>query len=122
VAAPLTFESIVIDGAGRSKRDDKKYVLSAARLFDQTRFGAVAQASIRSIGLSRFRDAAAPKAAALQTPQWTIVSVTDAATTAQVTTGATWIEKQAAVAMLNRGAPASATVWQLVPVNEIAPK
>jgi hypothetical protein len=112
----------VIDAAGQAKKDDKKYTLSAARLFEQTHFGAVATAPIRSVGLSRFRDAGAPQAATLQKTEYAIVSVTDTATTAQVATGATWIEKRAAIAMLNRGAPANATVWQLVPVNEIAPR
>jgi hypothetical protein len=122
VPAPLTYESIVIDGAGKSKKDDKPYTLSATRLLDQTRFGAVAMAPIRTIGLSRFRNVDAAKAVTLETPGWTIVSLTDMAVASPVATGDTWAEKRAAVEMLNRGAPSGATVWQLVPVNEIAPR
>jgi hypothetical protein len=122
VAAPLTYESIVIDAAGKSKKDEKPYTLSATHLFDQTRFGAVAMAPIRGVGLSRFRDAEAAQAATLQTPQYTIVALTDTATVSPVAAGPTWAEKRAAIEMLNRGAPASAIVWQVVPVNEIAPK
>ncbi len=65
VAAPLEYESFVIDAAGQSSKAPDKYVLSASRLMEQARLSAVAQAPIRALGLGRFRDAAAPKAATL---------------------------------------------------------
>jgi len=121
VAAPLEYESILIDAAGQSSRPKTgRYVLTAERLFQQTRFGAVARAPIRSVGMARFRDADAPKAATLHTPRWVIASVEDTRTVApEATTGATWSETRAVMAKLNRAAPDGTARWQLVPVHEV---
>jgi hypothetical protein len=119
VAAPLEYESIVIDAAGQSSKPPAKYVLSAERLLEQARFGAVAQAPIRALGLGRFRDAAAPKAATLRTEGWVIAAVTDTGTVTPAPGAAvTWSETRAAVAALNRGASAGSAPWQLVPLHE----
>jgi hypothetical protein len=123
VADQLKYESIVIGAEGQSSTSPDKYELTAERLLDQARFGAVAQAAIRSAGLARFRDVEAPKAATEQTPRWLIASVTDTGTVAPPTSaGATWSETRAAMTALNRAAASGAAQWQLVPVYEtVAP-
>jgi hypothetical protein len=123
VAAPLAYESIVIDSAGRASRASDPYVLSAARLVEQAGFGAVAQASVRTVGLGRFRDAAAPRAVTMHAEQWTIASAADTTTTPEApSAGTTWAEARAAVRLLNRRAAADDTAWQLVPVHETLPR
>jgi hypothetical protein len=119
VAAPLKYETKVIGPAGESATAPAPYVLSAPRLFEQTRFSAVAQAPIRALGVGRFRDAAAPKAATLHTVRWVVASLVDPATTAPALgAGTTWSETRAAMVALNRTAAPGAAVWQLVPEHE----
>jgi hypothetical protein len=118
VPAPLAFKTIVIDPAGGPPPVDEPYVLSAAALLRQTRFGAVAQASVRRTGLARFRDADAPQAATVHVPEWVIASVASLATApALAAAGSTWVERRAAMTALNRAA--GTEQWQLVPAHEI---
>jgi hypothetical protein len=118
VRSPLTYESIVIDAAGKpSPAPD--YELSAGRLAEQTQFGAAASAPVRRVGLARFREADLPKAAVMQTPRWVIASTNDVGTTAPAPgAGATWTELRAEVALLNRRAAPGTRQWQLVPLHE----
>jgi hypothetical protein len=121
VASPLEYESFVIDAAGQStKPPTPRYVLTIDRLLQQARFGAVARAPIRKVGMARFRNPAAPKAATLVAERWIIASVDDTKTTAEAPeTGTTWNETRAALTALNRAAPGGATKWQLVPLHEV---
>jgi hypothetical protein len=119
IAAPLQYDSIVIDAAGAaSTPPGDRYTLIADRLFEQSRMGAAATAPIRSIGLARFRQPNAPKAVTLNPPSWLIASTTDAGAPAPAaTTGTSWAETRAALAALNR-ADAHAAKWQVIPAYE----
>ena len=122
VAAPLVYESIVIDATGEaSQPPEGRYTLTAERLLQQTRFGAVARAPARDAGLARFRAEDALPAATLREPAWVIASVDDARTPPPAAVGGgTWSERRSALAALNRAAPGGAVKWQLVPAHELA--
>jgi hypothetical protein len=114
---PLEFDTIVINAAGAaSKEPVDRYHLRADRLFEQVRFGAVATAPIRTVGIARFRtfDAAAITVRPLQ---FAIASIADG-TVAPTTRAATFVEAQAALTKLNRGS-AGAALWQVVPTHEM---
>ena len=120
VAAPLTYESIVIDTAGQPSTPAPDYALSAPTLLQQSQSGAAARASIRTAGLARFRNPDASRAVRLRPPRWLIASMTDTATTAPLPSAdATWSEIRAEVAALNRRAPTGFAQWQLLPQYEI---
>jgi len=123
IFAPLTYETIVIDAEGQSrsegKEEEHRYVLIAERLFEQVRFGAVAQAPIRTVGLARFRNLDAPAAVTMRTTQFVIASVEDGAV-APTTKPATFVETHAVLTKLNRGITAGAALWQVVPMHETA--
>jgi Family of unknown function (DUF6603) len=120
VAAPLEFESIVIDATGASSRPQGgRYVLTADRLSQQSRLGAAATAPIRVIGVGKFRQPDAPKAVTLEVPRWLIASTTDVnLATPAVVTGPSWIETRAALAALNRADVGGVSRWQVVPAHE----
>jgi hypothetical protein len=117
VASPLTFETIIIDAAGQSTRPKAvAYPLTARRLAEQVRVSAVARAAVRSSGFERFSDAQAPQAVGTRPLRWQVTSVGDTRTLAQgVNAEATWSEKRAVLASLNR----TAIQWQLVPDHEV---
>jgi hypothetical protein len=123
VAAPLEYESIVVDAAGPPVRPPlPRYVLSASRLLEQARFGAVALAPVRHVGAARFRDPDAPKAATLNETLYVMASVDDATSAPPAApAAATWSETRAAMTALNRAAGISGALWQLVPVHETKP-
>jgi hypothetical protein len=118
-ASPLAYKSIVIDTAGGPSQPAPEYVLTAPTLLLQSRSGAAARASIRTLGLARFRNPKAPRAATLRSVRWVIASLHDTATTAPPPSAdATWTEIRAEMAALNRRAPTGFAQWQLVPQFE----
>jgi hypothetical protein len=119
IFAPLEFETIVIDEQGQSANEpEHRYVLIADRLFEQLRFGSVAQASIRTAGLARFRNLEAPAAVTMRTTQFVVASLESGAA-APAAKPATFAEAQATLTKLNRGV-GSAAVWQILPTHEMA--
>jgi hypothetical protein len=119
IFAPLEFETIIIDEEGRSTQEaEDRYILIADRFFEQLRFGAVAQAPIRTIGLAKFRNPGGAAAVTMRATQFAIASV-DNGSVAPATKAATFAETQAALTKLNRGT-AGAALWQLVPMHETA--
>ena len=117
IFAPLEFETIIIDEEGRSTQEaEDRYILIADRFFEQLRFGAVAQAPIRTIGLAKFRNLGGAAAVTMRATQFAIASV-DNGSVAPATKAATFAETQATLTKLNRGA-AGAALWQLVPMHE----
>ncbi|MGZ9013937.1 MAG: DUF6603 domain-containing protein, partial [Burkholderiales bacterium] len=118
IFAPLEFETIIIDEEGRAtKEEEDRYILIADRLFEQVRFGAVAQAPIRTVGLARFRSRGVEAAVTMRPVQFAIASVQDG-TVAPATKAATFAETHAILTKLNRGVATDAT-WQLVPMHEM---
>jgi Family of unknown function (DUF6603) len=119
IFAPLEFETIIIDEEGRSTQEEEdRYILIADRLFEQLRFGAVAQAPIRRAGLARFRNLDAPAAVTMRSTQFVIASIEDGSV-APSTRAATFAETQAILTKLNRDVTGAA-LWQLVPTHETA--
>jgi hypothetical protein len=120
VAAPLEFETIVIDAAGKPSRPQgDRYLLTADRLFKQSRMGAAAIAPIRVVGAAKFRQPDAPKAVTLEPPRWVVASTLDTNLAAPViVSGPSWIESRAALATLNRTSKGGAARWQVVPAYE----
>jgi hypothetical protein len=116
IYAPLEFETIIIDEEGRATKEEDRYILIADRLFEQVRFGAVAQAPIRTVGAARFRSPGAEAAVSMRPAQFVIASVQDGAV-APAAKAASFAETQATLTRLNRGV-AGAALWQLVPMHE----
>ncbi|MGZ8229595.1 MAG: DUF6603 domain-containing protein [Burkholderiales bacterium] len=118
IFAPLEFETIIIDEEGRATKEaEDRYILIADRLFEQVRFGAVAQAPIRTVGLARFRSRGVEAAVTMRPVQFAVASVQDG-TVAPATKAATFAETHAILTKLNRGVATDAT-WQLVPMHEM---
>lgn len=98
VAAALEFETIVVDDMAREPAPadppPPRYVLSSERLRSLTRTGSVAMAAVRTAGLARFRNQAAPIAATLRTADWTLVTEEGAPAEPdpQLAQPRTWIE------------------------------
>jgi hypothetical protein len=120
VASPLEYETVVIDDdAPPNAPRAERYRLHPERLLQHARFGAVAKAPIRKLGLNRFRTPDAPQAAALRTPGWVIASVDDAKiVAAQTQPGAIWNATHATMLRLNQQA-GGARRWQLIPEHEV---
>lgn len=117
IFAPLEFETIIIDEAGRATREpENRYILVADRLFEQVRFSAVALAPIRNIGAARFRNFKVSAAVEMRTGQFVIASVADG-TVPPTAKAATFVETQATLSRLNRGVAGEA-LWQIVPMHE----
>jgi Family of unknown function (DUF6603) len=119
VAAPLVYESFVIDDVRQPSKPTADYVLSEPTLERQFRSGSAARAPIRTLGLARFRDPKAPRAATLRSVRWVVASLTDtAATVPPPSADATWTEIRAEMATLNRRAATGFAQWQVVPQYE----
>jgi hypothetical protein len=120
VASPLEYETVVIDDdAPPNAPRAERYPLHPERLLQHARFGAVAKAPIRNLGLNRFRTPDAPQAAALRTPSWVIASVDDTKIVATETQpGAIWNANHATMLKLNQQA-GGARRWQLIPEHEV---
>jgi Family of unknown function (DUF6603) len=116
VAAPLVYESLVLDTLPQPASRDPRYTLGAAQLLLHVRTGSVARAPLRRTGPARFRVAAAPRAAALVTPTFRIVPLAEGAPAAVAPGTHSWSEYRTALAKLNRGA----ADWQVVPAYELA--
>jgi len=119
VAAPLTYESIVLGPAGApdpAPAGPGRYDLPAVALGAQRGTGAAARAPARQAGAARFRNAAAP-AATLAAPSWRLVHASDGAVAPDDPTLTTWSEHRAALAALNRGGAR----WLMVPAHELQP-
>jgi hypothetical protein len=119
VEAPLVYESFVIDDVGQPSTPAADYVLSAPTLERQFRSGSAARAPIRTLGLARFRNPKAPRAATLRSVRWVVASLNDTATTVPPPSAdATWTEIRAEMATLNRRAVTGFAQWQVVPQYE----
>jgi hypothetical protein len=120
-AAPVEYDSIIIDTEAPLPVPGNKYVLLSHRLLLQARFGAVAQASVRTTGLARFQNAAAAPAVTLNTPHWVVASTASLATVAP-TAGTSWGDAHAALQTLRQATPAGASPqWQLARAFEVTP-
>lgn len=116
VAAPLVYESLVLDTLPQPASRDPRYTLGAAQLLLHVRTGSVARAPLRRTGPARFRLAGAPRAAALVAPTFRIVPLDEGAPAAVAPGTQSWSEYRSALARLNRGA----ADWQVVPAYELA--
>ncbi|MGE3781993.1 MAG: DUF6603 domain-containing protein, partial [Alphaproteobacteria bacterium] len=117
VAAPLEYETIVIDTLAPPGRPPPplpaRYRLAPAQLRAHAATGAAARAPLRRVGRARFR-AAAPPAVRIAAPRWTIEPIDDgdAIPPAAIPPGVrSWSEHLALLHQLNRGAAR----YQLVP-------
>jgi hypothetical protein len=115
VAAPLEYESIVIDAPDQAPPADTRFRLDAGALQLLAETGAAARAPVRRVGKARFRDAAAAPAVTIHAPEWRIVSVDDRALLAASVEAKSWSEQSARLATLNR----EGVRWQLVPAHEL---
>jgi hypothetical protein len=113
----LEYETLLIDEDG-AKEQQEDYPLPPERFFQQVRFSAVGLAPIRSVGIARFRNLAAPAAVTLRAQQFGITSVETGAA-APETRATSFVDAQAALARLNRSTPGATARWQLVPEFEM---
>ena len=117
VAAPLEYDSIVIDtlAADVPPKQPAPYRLPADRLAVHAATGAAARAPLRRVGRARFRTPGEP-AVDLAAPSWAIAPLDGAPPLALAATVKTWSEYQGALATLNR----AGARFQLVPARELA--
>jgi hypothetical protein len=115
IAAPLVYESLVIDTVPQPANRDPRYTMLANQLMLHTRTGAVARAPLRNTGPARFRVPDAAKAAQLAAPTFRIVPFDEGAPAVVDPGTQSWSEYRASLAKLNRGA----ANWQMVPAHEL---
>jgi hypothetical protein len=120
VAAPLTYEAIVLNPPSMapppvSSQPPPRYTLPIEALQRYTPSGAAARAPSRREGRARFRNSSAPPAATLGAPEWRIVQAIDGTLRPAQASVRTWSEHRAALATLNRGGAR----WLMVPTHEL---
>jgi hypothetical protein len=95
-----------------------KYELNAAQLEQHARSGAAGRASVRQVGIARFRNVQAKAAVQLQATRWSIQPLTVGAAPSVAADVKTWSEHRAVLTSLNR---ASGGRYQIVPTYELTP-
>jgi hypothetical protein len=117
VAAPLEYDSIVIDTltADVPPKQPAPYVLPAAQLGVHAATGAAARAPVRRVGRARFRTPG-PPAVDLAAPTWAIAPLDGGPPVAVAANIKTYTEYQSALTTLNR----AGARFQLVPAAALA--
>jgi hypothetical protein len=117
VAAPLEYDSIVIDTltADVPPKQPAPYVLPAAQLGVHAATGAAARAPVRRVGRARFRTPG-PPAVDLAAPTWAIAPLDGGPPVAVTANIKTYTEYQSALTTLNR----AGARFQLVPAAALA--
>ena len=116
VAAPLTYDAIVVDTMPQPSTAPKRYTLTATLLMAHVNTGAAARAPVRQSGLARFARPDAAPAATVNPIRWTIVALADGNPPALDPTLRTWADYRSTLASLNR----AGSQWQMVPTHELA--
>src|SRR5262249_9678820 len=122
VEAVLDYQTLVIDDVDAPPAElPDLYTPEPERLSMVLQVGALQAAASQTRGPARFRDPAAPAAAALRAPRWVAVPLTDDAVGPEQQRAATTWSQAVGVARARTAGAAVAAEWQVVPVFAEAP-